>query len=192
MGEARWTTLMVGMAFRADMKRPSDMQGLVKESRHGRYRYQVSRVWGDGPRLVVVVNRAGFGDDNLDDRSIRLACARARRWGFAGVELVSLFAARVITGPELAALADPVGPRNNETIRDLMLLARKSGWPVLIAWGPRADRRRAGAVLGTVLAAGPRVFHLGITATREPKALESALPSTRPMLFDPRLVRRVG
>lgn len=110
-----------------------------------RYRYVLTRWWGGGDPLVIIGLNPSTADETVDDPTIRRCIGFARSWGFAGLLMLNLFAFRATDPSELRAVADPVGPEN-----DQHLIAQSSGRVVLCAWGasmPFLSRVRARKVV---------------------------------------------
>lgn len=104
----------------------------------GPFRYSLSRPTGemsaDGTVGFVMLNPS-TADAAHDDPTVRRIVGFARRWGFAKVEVVNLFAFRA-TDPKnlwlnLRAGVDVVGPRNDEAIESAACGADE----VVVAWG---------------------------------------------------------
>lgn len=131
-----------------------------------RYRYRLWRRWGEGAPLVFCMLNPSTADALEDDPTIRRCIGFARRDGYAGIEVVNLFALRATDPAALAAADDPVGPMNNGI---LLGVARRAGL-VVAAWGAhRAARERQHVALAAFEAVGARVLCLGATRGGEPR-----------------------
>lgn len=99
-------------------------------SQCGRYRYTLSRRWGDGELCAFVMLNPSTATAELDDPTIRRCINFAKSWGFAGLEVRNIFALRATNPRELYKVADPIGPDNNAAIIELADL------PLIVAaWG---------------------------------------------------------
>lgn len=132
----------------------------------GRYRYALSRVWGDtAHRCLFVMLNPSTADAEQDDPTIRRCIGFARDWGFGALDVANLFAWRSRDPKALCSLEDPIGPENDEWIRKL---ASRAGI-VVCAWGNHgALGRRGEAVVKILLAQGRRPQCLDRTSTGEP------------------------
>lgn len=106
-----------------DMLRTADISDC------GRYRYQLTRRWGDGPLLEFIMLNPSKADAHIDDPTIRRCIAFAKRWGYGGIVVRNLYAWRATDPAELVNLDDPVGPRNRAA------LARGDADCTIAAWG---------------------------------------------------------
>lgn len=104
-----------------------------------RYRYNLWRHWSreDGYLVWILLNPS-TADERKDDPTVRRCMAFARRWAFGGVEIVNVYALRSTDPRNLWRAADPVGPENDERIRD----AIRGGGLIVAAWGAHAKRER--------------------------------------------------
>jgi hypothetical protein len=103
--------------------------GAVGDSR---YRYSLERVWGDGKtRALFIGLNPSTADATHDDPTVRRCVGFARRFGYSGLLLGNLFAARCTVPLELRGFPDPVGPENDQFLGSL--LARSD--LVIAAWG---------------------------------------------------------
>lgn len=106
-----------------------------------RYRYSLTRSWGAPvfaevrARVLFVMLNPSTADADRDDATIRKCTAYARRWGYASLEVVNLFAWRATDPKELQRAPDRgediVGPRNDEHI----VTAVQRAQLVIAAWG---------------------------------------------------------
>ncbi len=109
-----------------------------------RWRYQLTRTFVDVPGsfpLVVVMLNPSMADETVDDPTIRRVSGFARSWGHAGLLVLNLFALRSTDPLALRTADDPVGPDNDETLRQSLTAARNVDSPVLAAWGVHGNYR---------------------------------------------------
>ena len=120
-----------------------------------RYRYRLDRHWGSsGTHATWIMLNPSTADALQDDPTIRRCIAFTKAWGLDGLIVVNLFAFRATDPRQLTRAADPVGPANDDFIRQAVC-----PWSVVVAaWGANrmADQRteevmeilteRAGAV----------------------------------------------
>ena len=117
----------------------------------GRYRYTLNRIWGDPDRerAAFVLLNPSTADAEKDDPTIRRYIAYARAWGFAGLEILNLFAWRSTDPHNLRMVPDPIGPMNLANIHAVTRSTRTivCGWgqdAAVTAMGPgRASRQRS-------------------------------------------------
>lgn len=113
---------------------PSLHSGTAVFDHERRYRYRLERRWSYGTRWLCVVGlNPSTADERLDDPTSRRCAAYARQWGYDGMLLVNLFAARATDPRQLRGITDPVGPDNDRHLREA---AAGAGYGhVLAAWG---------------------------------------------------------
>lgn len=147
-------------------------------SADGVYRYQLLRRWGRGASIVAfVMLNPSTADAHRDDATIRRCIAFAKRWGHDGLVVVNLFAYRATDPTKLDEAADPVGPDNDDHIRQACQGASR----VVCAWGahPKAAKR-APAVVQLL----PRGIQcLGLTSSGHPRHPLYMANRTRPTHF---------
>lgn len=97
----------------------------------GTYRYLLTRRWESGPSMLWIMLNPSTADAETDDPTITRCIGFARAWGFAGLEVVNLFAFRSSKPAVLKKAELPVGAHNNEHIRDA---ADRHG-RIVCAWG---------------------------------------------------------
>lgn len=113
----------------------------------GKYRYVLRRSLGSilrwhRPILFVMLNPS-TADSHKDDPTIRRCMAFAKREGCTQLTVVNLFALRATDPKELKMASDPVGPANDDYLRDEINQHQIS--PIVCAWGahPIATLRAA-------------------------------------------------
>jgi hypothetical protein len=133
-------------------------------SKCGLYRYLLTRTWGEGQPVTWVMLNPSTADASLDDPTIRRCIAFSRLWGYGGLRVVNLFAYRATNPKLLPKVADPVGPDNNQAIRDAV-----NGCDIVAAWGKGGSlRERDIAVLNNILD-DREILCLGMNGDGSPK-----------------------
>lgn len=137
-------------------------------SEDGIYRYELSRTWSDTDPLVdwIMLNPS-TADASLDDPTIRRCIGFSRSWGFGGLTVRNLFALRSTNPSALRRHGDPVGPRNDEHLRQG---AANNDSLTVCAWGAHGRLHgRDEAVLALLARHGARPHHLGLTKFGAPR-----------------------
>lgn len=133
----------------------------------GLYRYRLSRIWDyrSAPLPWVMLNPS-MADDRLDDPTIRRCMSFARREGAGGIEVLNLFALRSPSPKALRAAADPIGPDNDEWIREILFPHSR----VVVAWGQHGSlNQRDAVVLRSLMSYGLDILALGWTSGGHPR-----------------------
>lgn len=108
-----------------------DRRGAVL-SDDGQYRYRLTRTWdAEKPTLGFVMLNPSTADDVEDDPTITRCLGYAKDWGYGSLVVGNLFAYRATDPDDLRAATNPVGPENDEYLRDICSGAEK----VVAAWG---------------------------------------------------------
>lgn len=159
------------------------MQSRAQISKCGLYRYSLTREWGDGPKLPVVMLNPSTADATKNDPTIRRLAGPggfALREGYAGLIVANLFAFRATDPESMANASDPIGPQNDDVLEGMAVQAALSGVPVLCAWGAHwMAPPRAYVVTSLMREAGARLVCLGLTksgAPRHPLYVEGGAP----------------
>lgn len=128
------------------------------------YRYSLTResapLTGQGMVVFIGLNPS-TADETQDDPTIRRCIDFARRWGFARLKMLNLFAFRSTDPRGLLNADDPVGPEND------CVIAKVIGGSELVvcAWGSFPSDGRVARVLELV--AAPHA--LGLTKNGSPR-----------------------
>jgi hypothetical protein len=136
------------------------------------YRYVLYRSWSMSktPLAVFVGLNPSTAQARFDDPTVQKCWMWARDRGFGRFAMLNLFAWRATDQRELwANTNDPIGPRNDEYIRETVLNAAL----VVAAWG-NGQRRRAAvearaADVRAMLEQVIDVNHLGLTKRGHPR-----------------------
>jgi len=95
-----------------------------------KYRYRLTREWGDGESITFVMLNPSTADSNIDDPTIRRCMAFARREGAMGIAVVNLFALRSTDPRKLEGHDNPYGPDNFGALGEVL-----AGGRIICAWG---------------------------------------------------------
>ena len=130
------------------------------------WRYSLTRWWDvrRGVMMVVGLNPS-TADETVDDNTIRRCIGFAKREGLDGLIMANLFAYRSTDPRALKWAEDPVGPENDEWLRNLAACSKL----VVAAWGTHGTLNgRAREVLEKGLL-GPNVQCFGHTKDGHPR-----------------------
>ena len=95
--------------------------------------------------MVTFVGLNPSTADSIRDYPTLRRCVRfAREWGFARLQMVNLFAYRATDPRQLLAVADPVGPEND----DVLSSAFGTSDLIVAAWGVNATPQRVYEIMG--------------------------------------------
>lgn len=97
----------------------------------GKYRYTLSRKWGEGGTCCFVMLNPSTADADVDDPTIRRCMRFAASWGYGELVVVNLFAFRSPSPTEMKRQFSPIGSKNDEWIQDAVLRSKV----VVCAWG---------------------------------------------------------
>lgn len=131
------------------------------------WRYRLERTWNpDGPRMLWVMLNPSTADAFQLDPTVRRCMTFAKRDGYGSIEVVNLFALRSPDPKALYVHADPVGPDNEDQIRDACAAADL----VVAAWGTHAARlaETVANMPPVVEDAAPELWCLGRTKDGSP------------------------
>ena len=119
----------------------------------GLYRYRLSRTW-DGRKLplVWIMLNPSTADAEVDDPTIRRCVSFSKREGAGGIDVLNLFALRATNPAALRHVEDPIGPDNDEWIREVLHPHSR----VVVAWGNH------GMLLGRAVAVTRRLRESGL------------------------------
>lgn len=138
----------------------------------GLYRYTLGRRWappsGPGPAVFVMLNPS-TADATLDDPTIRRCIGFAKALGCGGLHVVNLYAYRATKPADLWEAADPIGPDNDNVLRETFAAAAREDRPVIAAWGANAAPLRAEFAGGMARSAGATLTALGATKDGAPR-----------------------
>jgi hypothetical protein len=147
----------------------------------GTYRYSLERIWDEAlPCACFVMLNPSTADATRDDPTIRRCISFARAWGFGGLRVLNLFAARAIRPRELfTQFEDPIGPGNDDALRSTAQCRE-----VILAWGTHGSRLgRDAAVLKHFRDLGIKPKCLGLTKRGHPRHPLYVPAGSKPIQF---------
>ena len=132
-----------------------------------RYRYLLTRVWEPaGRKALFVMLNPSTATEVQNDPTVERCERRARTLGFGAFRVTNIFAWRDTDPRKMRAAIDPVGPANDEAIRQSV------GWAdqVICAWGTHGSHLERGPAVEDLLReTGAPLFTLGLTKDGHPK-----------------------
>lgn len=131
----------------------------------GQYRYTLRRDLPSANKelkqILWVMLNPSTADATNDDPTIRRCVGFSTAWGFAEMVVVNLYAYRATDPKVLWSIPDPVGPDNDDYIREYSMCSDMT----LCAWGkPGPDRGRALHVRGLI----PNAHYLRMNKSGHP------------------------
>lgn len=104
----------------------------------GVYRYRLTRIWNEAyPMALCIGLNPSTADATSNDPTIRRTIDFVRSWGFGGLHMLNLFAARQTYPKDLFRMEDPVGPNNDAWIR----VSLTETVQVFAMWGNHGSER---------------------------------------------------
>ena len=131
----------------------------------GQYRYTLRRNLPSANKelkqILWVMLNPSTADATNDDPTIRRCVGFSTAWGFAEMVVVNLYAYRATDPKALWSIPDPVGPDNDDYIREYAMCSDMT----LCAWGKAGpDRDRALHVRGLI----PNAHYLRMNKSGHP------------------------
>lgn len=112
-----------------------------------RYRYTLWRTWGTGPTINFIMLNPSTADERVNDPTIERCQRRADKLGYGGLIVTNLFALRATDPDDMLRDAAPVGPENDDAIRESACQANQ----IVCAWGNHGSHLGRGAMILTML-----------------------------------------
>jgi hypothetical protein len=158
-----------------------------------RYRYRLTREWGEGSRILWVMLNPSTADAREDDPTVRRCISFSRAMGGGSLCVVNLYALRATDPAKLleASQAGRVGPDNDYHIR----VALQGCDSVICAWGTHdaasfGDRDER--VLDLVREERREPLVLGLTRKLKPSHPLYMPKTVRPFLWSPAAISRTA
>ncbi|WP_395623384.1 DUF1643 domain-containing protein [Sphingomonas daechungensis] len=105
-----------------------------------RYRYTLTRRWGEGFTQVFCMLNPSTADAELDDPTIRRCIGFAKREGAGGLHVVNLFAFRATDPTDIPDHITAFGPENYEALAEAGAISAMTGKPIILGWGNHGGR----------------------------------------------------
>ena len=99
-----------------------------------KFRYRLTRRWGEGKALVFIMLNPSTADETVDDPTIRRCIGFAKSNGFNAIDVVNLFAFRATNPSDLKKAGYLIGELNDSHIKEAALQGAK----IVYAWGDNA------------------------------------------------------
>ncbi|MES2788159.1 MAG: DUF1643 domain-containing protein [Planctomycetota bacterium] len=96
------------------------------------WRYRLWRQWDATlPVILFIGLNPSTADETTNDRTINKCIKFAKAWGYGTYWMANLYGCRSTDPKGMRNFPDPIGPGNNEAIRDMAAKAAR----VVVAWG---------------------------------------------------------
>jgi hypothetical protein len=97
-----------------------------------KYRYRLWRRWDSAkPTLAFIMLNPSTADETTDDPTVRRCIGYAREWGYGTLLVGNIFGVRETDPANLYDYFDPVGPENDDHLKEIVADAEKT----IVAWG---------------------------------------------------------
>ena len=132
-----------------------------------RFRYTLTRTWdAGGGKVAFVMLNPSTATERQNDPTVERCERRARALGFGSFRVCNIFAWRETDPAKMRKAEDPVGPGNDDAIREACAWADR----IVCAWGTHgAHLDRGPEVERLMRATGRELHHLGLTKDGHPK-----------------------
>lgn len=141
-----------------------EMGAILDESEQ--YRYMLWRKWDSQEAgITFIMLNPSTADHNVDDPTIKKCMKFARKWGFGSLTVANLFAFRAPKPVELKKAKDPVGPKNDEYLLDI--IGRSS--VIVAAWGVHGTYLERNVEVSWLLSRNRELRCLGTTKDGHPR-----------------------
>ena len=143
----------------------ASMQMSAQFDSSGRYRFSLHRLWREtGEIATIIMLNPSTADHLRNDPTIARCIQLARFWGFAGINVVNLFAYRTSSPAHLRQIRRPVGKDNDSHIRKN---AESSG-TIILGWGNHGAWRSRDREVVELLQ-GHELLCIGTTKSGQPR-----------------------
>lgn len=127
------------------------------------HRYTLWRRWGSGGMLNFIGLNPSTATAEISDPTVTRMINRAKAMGFGGLFVTNIFALRSTDPKGLLGVTDPIGPRNDEAIREIAKVSEM----VICGWGSASKlvAQRAAHVRSSLVGWGlhERVYALKVS-----------------------------
>ncbi|MEP5728672.1 MAG: DUF1643 domain-containing protein [Sulfitobacter sp.] len=132
-----------------------------------RYRYSLTREWdAAATRVLFVMLNPSTATEVQNDPTVERCERRARHLGFGAFRVTNIFAWRATDPRDMRAAKAPIGPENDDTLREGADWADR----IIAAWGVHGAHLDRGPQVADLLAGLDKpLFHLGLSKAGHPK-----------------------
>jgi hypothetical protein len=136
-----------------------------------KYRYRLDRLWDESlPPLAFGMLNPSSADHEHNDATIERCERRAKAMGFGRLIVWNLFAFRATNPKTLMNQSDPVGPDNDDFIREALIETKDSRGKVIVGWGSYGSiLNRHFEILEIARKLVVDLYCLGLTTAGQPK-----------------------
>lgn len=144
-----------------------DAESLAVYSPCERYRYALTRTWdAEGARALFVMLNPSTATEIRNDPTVERCERRARTLGFGAFRVCNIFGWRSTDPRGLRRPDDPVGPGNDDAIRQGCAWATEA----ICAWGTHGGYLDRGPAVERLMRdTGAPLRHLGLTKGGHPR-----------------------
>lgn len=144
-----------------------DAPSVARYSDCEEYRYDLTRVWDEtGRKVMFLMLNPSTATEVQNDPTVERCERRARTLGYGAFRVCNIFAYRATDPKVMRSVDDPVGPLNDDAIRQGIDWADD----VVAAWGTHGAHMKRGIAVEQLLRdtqAKPK--HLGLSKEGHPK-----------------------
>lgn len=155
------------MPDRTDEDQPGFLQDNRKGaiiSDDGTYRYRLWRMWdAEKPTVAFIMLNPSTADETADDPTCRRCIEYGKSWGYGKLIIGNLFALRSTDPVNLRKHDAPIGPENDQHLKDICDEAEK----VIVAWGTDGSLNGRGREVAQLLDE-QELYALNTTASGHP------------------------
>ena len=153
------------MITRSHLKGDAQSEAVYSDCEN--YRYSLTRIWEpEGRKAAFIMLNPSTATEVQNDPTVERCERRARALGFGAFRVTNIFAWRDTDPRNMRAASDPVGPENDNAIREACDWADQ----IVAAWGTHgAHLNRGPSVEALLRDAGFSVYHLGLSKAGHPK-----------------------
>lgn len=132
-----------------------------------RYRYALTRTWGNsGSKVLFVMLNPSTATEVQNDPTVERCERRARALGFDAFRVCNIFAWRDTDPFKMRKAKEPVGPENDAAIVEACDWADH----IVCAWGTHGEHLNRGPAVEILMrATGYPLHHLGLSKAGHPK-----------------------
>ena len=137
-------------------------------SADGLYRYELRRPTGvEGPTATFVMLNPSVADATKNDPTVTSCIRFARDFGCGSLRVVNLYALIETDPRKLFQAPDPVGPQNDDVLKETLKRAASDDELVIAAWGLHAKPNRVRELLA--MPGAEELQCLGMTRAGAPR-----------------------